>query len=117
MKRESSVNLIPMPMIDKKIFISQGKGKIMNNYEWTEKLGAGAFGEVWKAKYKPTGDLRAIKKIAISGQNAESMANIIQEVDILKDMDHPNIVRIFEHYKDSKYFYVVTEYLNGGELF
>jgi calcium-dependent protein kinase len=32
-------------------------------------------------------------------------------------LDHPNIVKIFEFYQDEKYFYIVTEFCAGGELF
>lgn len=36
---------------------------------------------------------------------------------LLKNQDHPNIIKIFEFYQDSKYFYIVTELCTGGELF
>lgn len=52
---------------------------------------------------------------------------MIQEVSILKKLDHPNIVNIYELYQDEQYFYLITEYLmkyyqtlrylSGGELF
>lgn len=42
---------------------------------------------------------------------------MLAEINILKDLDHPNILKIFEAYKDSKRFYIVTEILQGGELF
>jgi calcium-dependent protein kinase len=36
---------------------------------------------------------------------------------ILKELDHPNLVRLFEVYQDSKYYYMVLEHCKGGELF
>ncbi len=39
------------------------------------------------------------------------------EVNILKDLDHPNIVKLYELYQDDKYYYLITEYCKGGELF
>lgn len=39
------------------------------------------------------------------------------EIDILKNLDHPNIVRLFEVYEDEKHIYLVTELCTGGELF
>ncbi len=104
-------------IIDRKRFVAQGKGKIMQNYEFLDKIGAGSYGEVWKAKFKPTGDIRAIKKIAKSGEQVGNLTSIVSELEILKELDHPNIVRVFEYYQDSKYFYLVTEFFNGGELF
>ena len=41
----------------------------------------------------------------------------MEEINILKGLDHPNILKIYEAYKDSKNFYIVTELLKGGELF
>jgi calcium-dependent protein kinase len=39
------------------------------------------------------------------------------EVDVLKSLDHPNIVKLFEFYQDNKNYYLITEFLEGGELF
>lgn len=39
------------------------------------------------------------------------------EVDLLKELDHPNILKIHELYQDAKNYYIISEYLEGGELF
>lgn len=39
------------------------------------------------------------------------------ELQILKDIDHPNIVKIYEHFEDEKYHYLISEFCTGGELF
>ena len=39
------------------------------------------------------------------------------EIDILKNLDHPNIVRLYEVFEDKRCIYLVTEICNGGELF
>lgn len=46
-----------------------------------------------------------------------SLSDIVREIEIVKDLDHPNIVKMFESYEDSKYLYIVTELIQGGELF
>ena len=38
-------------------------------------------------------------------------------MNILKNLDHPNIVKLYELYQDTNSYYLVTEYLAGGELF
>lgn len=38
-------------------------------------------------------------------------------MDILKQLDHPNIIRIYEYFNEPKYIYIVMEYCEGGELF
>ena len=42
---------------------------------------------------------------------------IMEEVQILTKLDHPNIVKYYETYNDEKYIYLVMEYIGGGELF
>lgn len=45
------------------------------------------------------------------------MATLNNEIKILKQLDHPNIVKLYEVYSDSSNIYLITEYLEGGELF
>jgi calcium-dependent protein kinase len=42
---------------------------------------------------------------------------LLGEIEILKELDHPNICRVIEMFEDKKRFYFVNEYLSGGELF
>ena len=45
------------------------------------------------------------------------MSQLNNEIKILKILDHPNIVKLYEIYQDPKNIYLITEYLDGGELF
>lgn len=47
----------------------------------------------------------------------EDLAHVMDEVDMLKKLDHPNIVEYFETYDDTHYLYLVMELCTGGELF
>lgn len=47
----------------------------------------------------------------------KELKDIANEIQIVKECDHPNIVKMFEEYEDHKYLYIVTELLKGGELF
>lgn len=72
-------------------------------------MGRGAYGVVYKAKQKDgTNQYRAIKKM--SRKLIKDPAVIINEVDILKSLDHPNIIRIYETFEDASNVYLVTEY-------
>jgi len=44
-------------------------------------------------------------------------AKLLNEIEILKQLDHPNILKLFEFFQDQKRFFLVTELCNGGELF
>lgn len=45
------------------------------------------------------------------------MIGLTQEVDILSQVDHPNVVKLFEIFEDEAKFYLVFEIMKGGELF
>ena len=58
--------------------------------------------------------MKIIKKDEVSKEYVQSLLN---EIDNLKQLDHPNIVKIYEFYQDKLNFYLITEYIEGGELF
>ena len=65
-----------------------------------------------------TGAVRAVKTILKTGfYNEEERLRFISEITLLKTMDHPNILKLYEVFQDSARFYVVTEMCEGGELF
>lgn len=59
----------------------------------------------------------AVKIVTRNGLSADDEESLRAEVRILTDLNHPNIVRAFDFFEEEKYFYVVLEYLDGGELF
>ena len=42
---------------------------------------------------------------------------MINEISILRKLDHPNIVKIYEYFEDPKRYYIITDHIQGGELF
>lgn len=70
-----------------------------------------------KCSNKKTGAIRAVKIIRKDTLDAKEKARFFMEIDIMRQLDHPNIVRLFEVYQDEKRFYLVTELCTGGELF
>jgi len=77
---------------------------------------SGAFGSVSKGFLKIMEDDRifAIKKIE---RNPEDDLCVMDEIEILKTLDHPNVIRFYEVYEDAQFFYLVLEYCQGGDLF
>ena len=67
--------------------------------------------------HKATGDKRAVKRLAKEKLSPNARIRLNYEIDILKNLDHPNILRLYEVFEDKKYIYLVTEYCQGGELF
>lgn len=80
-------------------------------------IGSGLFGAVYKAKHKKSGVIRAIKRIKKDHVNAANLHSLLNDVEILKKLDHPNIIKVYEFYQDEAAYYVVTDLCTGGELF
>ncbi|CAD8090357.1 unnamed protein product [Paramecium primaurelia] len=99
------------------IFISLKSGSILSYYKVQSTLGEGTYGRVSLVIQKSTQILRAMKQIAKDKILVSQRDKMIQEVNILKNLDHPNIVNIYELYQDEHQYYLITEYLSGGELF
>ncbi|OMJ81943.1 hypothetical protein SteCoe_17481 [Stentor coeruleus] len=104
--------------IDATSFVSPGIGSLLDNYILEETLFTGVYGMVRKAVNKTTQLIRAIKsfKKSIIFQGDMNINKFFQKIEVLKQTDHPNIVKVFEFYEDAKHYHLVTEYIGGGEL-
>ena len=100
--------------IDKSDFVRMKEDNIFDEYELKEKLGEGAYGSVYKVQQKYTNYLRAVK--AIKKKHVDS-SEFYNEIEVLKALDHPNIIKLFDCYQDKSYYYMVEEYCSGGDLF
>jgi len=98
-------------------FIKAKKTKFRDEYVVKDQLGAGAFGEVRKVVHKATGLVRAAKILRKDAIDQEETNKLIAEVQILTTLDHANIMKIFEMFEDKNKYYIVSEFLEGGELF
>ena len=100
---------------NKQNFVSLTEGLFSSKYEISKNLGKGAYGRVLEVRNKITGEFRACKqlpKIKIS-----NIEKIQREISILKKVDHPNIIKLYEVFEDDKYIYLIMEQCKGGELF
>lgn len=103
--------------IGAKNFICKKVGKIRDFYRIGKVLGSGAFGEVRLCLHKDTQTQRAVKVLRKNLLDEKEMDMLKNEIAILQDMDHPNIVKMYEFLEDEKRIYIVTEICKGGELF
>jgi calcium-dependent protein kinase len=103
--------------ISAKDFVIRKVGKIRDHYRIGKVLGSGAFGEVRLCLHKDTQTQRAVKVLRKNLLDEKEMDMLKNEISILKDMDHPNIVKMYEFLEDEKRIYIVTEICKGGELF
>ena len=103
---------------DKNLLVSQIKRDPFEDYTEIETIGEGSFGRVILVEHNITGMKRAMKQIKKSlffqESNEESVLN---ELNILKKIDHQNVVKVFDYYIDNVNYYIITEYCAGGDLF
>ena len=102
---------IPNPKVSKENMIKISTEPVANYYTIVKDLGHGSYGQVKKVKHKELNEIRAMK---ITNKKSDSSK---YEIEILKKISHPNITKIFEIFSDSKKYYIIMEFLEGGELF
>ena len=95
--------------------ISKNKRDFLDIYEPKEPLGEGGYGQVYLVVHRKMKLLRALKMIPVNSN--ESGEKSEEEIEKLKQFDHPNIVKLFEYFIDNDKYLLITEYCRGGDLF
>ena len=103
--------------VDSALFVQKGQGTLRDIYKIGQVLGEGAFGEVRLCTHRETKEKRAVKVLKKENMDKHEQQTMLNEINTLRSLDHPNIVKIFEYFEDEKRFYIVTEHIQGGELF
>lgn len=112
MKDNMSYNLINMNTI------GEPMEDFFEKYELTsEVLGKGSYAEVRLAKSIATQESFAVKIMIKSEMDQGDIDDMRREVEILKNLNHENIVKVYDYYEDAQLVYIVMEYLSGGELY
>lgn len=93
------------------------RGLFEDFYSIGKVIGIGTFAEVRVAKSEVTKTDRAVKIINKKHlSRADDIKRFIYEIDLLKNLDHPNILKVYEYFLDSDRLYIVTELVSGTEL-
>ena len=92
-------------------------GKPSKKYKVLSHLGNGSYGKVYKAMNLKTENLVAIKSVKKKKDKEDEDKFISNEIDFLKRLSHPNIVKIYEFYDIKDNYYLITEYCKYGELY
>ncbi|EAQ93052.1 hypothetical protein CHGG_01287 [Chaetomium globosum CBS 148.51] len=90
----------------------------LERWELLEKMGDGAFSNVYRARDREgdAGEV-AIKVVRKFEMNSMQRANILKEVQIMRQTDHPNIISLIDFAESRQYYYIILELAPGGELF
>lgn len=104
-------------------FLQKNRRRFNDVYEWGRKLGAGTFGAVYEVTRRSSAGCGApvvrVCKVISKAQAAKVKTpheRIREEFAVLKHLDHPHVVRIFEDFEDDQNFYLVMEPCRGGDL-
>ncbi|XP_026072209.1 serine/threonine-protein kinase MARK2-like isoform X5 [Carassius auratus] len=89
----------------------------IGNYRLLKTIGKGNFAKVKLARHVLTSKEVAVKIIDKTQLNSSSLQKLYREVRLMKFLNHPNIVKLFEVIDTEKTLYLVMEYASGGEVF
>jgi cyclin-dependent kinase len=84
----------------------------MERYQKLEKIGEGTYGVVFKAKDRVTNEILALKKIRLEAEDEGIPSTAIREISLLKELQHPNIVRLYDVVHTERKLTLVFEYLD-----
>ncbi|XP_071399397.1 cyclin-dependent kinase 2 isoform X4 [Centroberyx affinis] len=84
----------------------------MESFQKVEKIGEGTYGVVYKAKNKVTGETVALKKIRLDTETEGVPSTAIREISLLKELSHPNIVKLRDVIHTENKLYLVFEFLH-----
>ncbi|KAF9957473.1 G2-specific serine/threonine protein kinase [Mortierella alpina] len=93
-------------------------GRQLEGYEALESIGSGSFGLIRKVRRKEDGKILARKEIDYRKMSTKEKEQLVAEVNILKDLKHPNIVEFLERVidRENSFIYILMEYCEGGDL-
>jgi calcium-dependent protein kinase len=103
-------------------FASCIKGDVWGTYTQQELLGTGMCGAVYKCQHTITGLFFAVKTIRRDMLKPKDTSfvkrhSLETEIEILKTLDHPNVIKLYEVWEDTRAIYLVMELCSGGELY
>lgn len=87
-----------------------------HNHHSGEELGRGAFGQVFKGIDSSNGSTVAIKQISLTDRSQDNLQSVMGEIDLLKTLNHRNIVKYLGSFKTRTHLYIILEFMENGSL-
>lgn len=115
--KQSTVKTLSNLPLEVSTVVMNNYGNPSDNYVTMALLGKGSYGNVMKVMHKTAGVIRAMKVIPKNNKLPGFTEEEIQsEINILKTLKHPNIIKIYETYHDEDSYYLINEYCSEGDL-
>ncbi|QRV88801.1 cytokinesis protein sepH [Ceratobasidium sp. AG-Ba] len=106
----------PRGQIPRRVLVVKEEGQPPVHYSLGDCIGKGQFGSVYRALNLNTGQVVAVKQLALDGLKPEEVKNLKKEVDLLKSLSHPGIVKYEGMAQDEDHLSIVLEYVENGSL-
>ncbi|KAF4652941.1 hypothetical protein FOL46_009427 [Perkinsus olseni] len=90
-------------------------GGVRKIYNFLETVGRGSFGVVHKVVHKESDQLRVCKTVD-KAKSSVPLVQLEEEIKIISQLDHPNVIKIYEYFEDPKHIHLIMEACWGGEL-
>lgn len=117
-KTKETVESLNQLVLSSSLFVVSNTREFKDVYQLSRALGVGTFGEVRLCTHLASGSTRAVKLFyRMSESVVSTTGKMVHELEILKKLDHPNIIRVYESFSDRNFYYIVMEHCSGGELF
>eukprot|EP00117_Sycon_ciliatum_P035710 scpid47334/ scgid27012/ Serine/threonine-protein kinase ULK3; Unc-51-like kinase 3 len=88
----------------------------VNGCSLLHQIGSGSYATVYKARDQKSGEYVAVKCVSTKKLKKTALENLIREIECLKKVDDPHIVRLVDFQWDVSYVYIIMEYCSGGDL-
>ncbi|KAG0223790.1 hypothetical protein BGW41_005359 [Actinomortierella wolfii] len=89
----------------------------LERYRLLEKMGDGAFSNVYKAHDTKMDRVVAVKVVRKFELNSHQRANILKEVQIMRQLKHPGVIELYDFFESAEHYFLILELAQGGELF
>ncbi|KAF9466088.1 hypothetical protein BDZ94DRAFT_1158523 [Collybia nuda] len=100
----------------RKTLILREEGKPPTHFQLGNCIGRGQFGSVYRALNLNTGQMVAVKRIRLEGLKEEEVTTLMREVDLVKSLSHPSIVKYEGMARDDDTLSIILEYAENGSL-
>ncbi|KAJ3795230.1 STE/STE11/cdc15 protein kinase [Lentinula aff. detonsa] len=100
----------------RKPLIIKEEGKVPTHFQLGNCIGRGQFGSVYRALNLNTGQMVAVKRIRLEGLKEDEVTQLMREVDLVKRLSHPSIIKYEGMHRDADTLSIVLEYAENGSL-
>jgi serine/threonine-protein kinase ULK/ATG1 len=90
--------------------------KKVGKYLLEEEIGAGMFGQVFRGRNTQTDEIIAVKVINRAALNEKTMIQIEREISVMKGVNSPYLIKLYDVLKTAKNLYMFLEFCSGGDL-